>query len=340
MGERSLLPDYDELGMSLMDEKKKRVDSTTGKFKRKLKHNPEIYHIWFVANSVLNEHGYLPEKIAKDWKLKSYKLPEGWKDREDVIDVCEKFLDKEGYRLFGEKIGAKPSVIVKKEQLRFEPQEEILIQVPLDTSKTLQQRVDEIHKLLKRVHVFTKDQEKYKELEGCDWNLKNKRITSKYQTTLKKPRAGYFWELVLFLKYYLEQAIQTQEKRKKKTQLGFKKGNRTNMKVDPTKVTAEGGYKVEWEVITLDKPKILWTPQDFKRKLRGLEFMREYFAENEEKYWKMPYMNRVTERGKSKISRIKRDADRYREKFMSRFRDDAILLYKALVKGKFPVDRK
>ena len=314
---RSLLPENDENYTPLTDERKKRVSTKSGHSTRKLKHMPEVYYVWFVANQLLYEYGYLPEQIVNDWKLTKYKLPEDWKTRDDVLQVCETFLETEGYRLFGEKIGQKVSAIISPEYLRWEPQEEILIKIPLDTSKTIQQRMNEIHKLLKRVGGFTgKYKNQYPELEGCDWDLKKKRKTSKYQITKERPKAGYYWEIVMFLKHYLENGVVRYERIKK---------------ID--KKTKNPYY----EEYHYDPPKVLYNLDGIKEKLRGLNYMREYFGEHKETYWKMPYFERSEgKKGKMVVKTRRGDQDRYQEKFMGRFRDDVIKFVVGLLKSTFP----
>lgn len=185
-------------------EEEKKIQSKSGKITRKLSHNPEVFYIWFVIASLLNKHKFLPKKVAEEMKLKDYPLPEEWDSRDEVINVCKKFLDAEGYRLFGQKIGKKVSAIVDEKFLRWDPENELLIQIPLNNNKTFTQKIEEITKLLKRVHKFTEDKASYPQLAGCDWNIKKQRDTATYKTTIKKPRASYYWEVASFLKYYLE----------------------------------------------------------------------------------------------------------------------------------------
>jgi len=212
MGEKSKLTEEDWDTDIDFSEKNKRVKSSGGKRVRKLPHNPEVYYVWFLANQILHKYEHLPQQIVKDWKLEKYPLPEDWNERSDVLEICKKFVDKEAYRLFGEQIGKSMSVIIDKKFLKFEPQEEILLKIPLNNSKTFSQRMEEIKKLLKKVHKFTEDYKaEYPQLEGCDWNLKKKRKTSMYKTTMTKPRAAYFWELILFLKHYLEEGYEPQD---------------------------------------------------------------------------------------------------------------------------------
>jgi len=200
----SVLSDLYRDGLDTNETEKK--SKSKGGYSRKLLHNPEIYFVWFIGVSILDKYDFLPDSLSKDWKLKDYPLPEDWSLRNDVLDICREFLDKEGYRLFGEKIGKKPSVIIAKEFLKFEPTEEILIKVPLDYSKTFTEKKNEIIKLLRRVHKFTSKEHigNYPELEGADWNIKKTKNTAKYKTTLKKPRGSYYWLVTSFLKYYLE----------------------------------------------------------------------------------------------------------------------------------------
>lgn len=322
---RSLLPENDENYTPLTDERKKRVSTKSGHSTRKLKHMPELYYVWFVANQLLNQYGHLPKRISEDWKLKDYPLPKDWKHRDDVLQVCENFLETEGYRLFGEKIGQKVSAIISPEYLRWEPQEEILIKVPLNSSKTIQQRMNEIHKLLQRVSVFTgKYKDQYPHLEGCDWDLKKKRKTSKYQITKERPKAGYYWEIVMFLKHYLENGVVRYERIKK---IDKKTG----------KPVLDTNGRDIYEEYHYDPPKVLYNLDGIKEKLRGLTYMREYFGEHEETYWKMPYFERGEgRRGKTVVKTRRGDQDRYQEKFMGRFRDDVVKFVAGLLKSTFP----
>ena len=203
-------------------ESKKKSKSKRG-YSRKLSHNPEIYFVWFITVSILDKYGFLPKGISEDWKIKDYPLPEDWIDRNDVLDICREFLDKEGYRLFGEKVGDKPSVIISKDFLRFEPKEEILIKIPLDYSKTFTEKKNEVIKLLRRVHKFTSKEhiENYPELEGSDWNIKKTKKTSKYKTTIKKPRGSYYWLVTSFIKYYLEKGKDPRDFTRELKGLGF-----------------------------------------------------------------------------------------------------------------------
>lgn len=190
------------------EEKDKFVHSSSGKITRKLKHNPDVYYCWFISNQVLNEFGKLPSKISKDWKLKDYPLPKDWKHRNDVLSVCKKFLEEQGYRLFGDKIGDRCKVIVDEKNMKWKPQEQVLISVPLDKSKTINQRLNEIKKLLQTSHKFTgKYKDEYPNLEGCDWDFRKDKRTSKYQTTMKKPRSLYWYEITMFIRYCLERNI-------------------------------------------------------------------------------------------------------------------------------------
>ena len=76
---------------------------------------------------------------------------------------------------------------------------------------------------------------------------------------------------------------------------------------------------------------------EIKEKLRGLNYMREYFGEHEETYWKMPYFERSEgKKGKMVVKTRRGDQDRYQEKFMGRFRDDVIKFVVGLLKSTFP----
>lgn len=201
MTTRCLLGREDEIETA---DSKKKIQSKSGSLVRKLTHNREVYYVWFVIASLLHKYKYLPKKVAEQMKLEDYPLPDEWEYRDQVLDTCKDFLNNEGYRLFGQKVGKKVSAIVDEKYLKWDPQNELLIKIPLHNNKTFIHKLDEIAKLLKRVHKFTEDSKNYPQLEGCDWNLKKTRNTALYQTTVKKPKASYYWEIATFLKYYLE----------------------------------------------------------------------------------------------------------------------------------------